>query len=178
MIAELTNSHRDRRPARDATRAVMAWFVNNAKGMKLPTRVLVPTDFSDHAASALDYAVALAHKLDATVYVLNAMSLQFAEYPISITSDVIDSIMRSNTQEVEKLITERKGRCSFGASIYEVGDARLVIAQAALKLDAELIVMGSHGRSGLKRMLLGSVAESVVRAATCPVLLVRAPSKA
>ena len=146
--------------------------------MKLPTRILVPTDFSDHAASALDYAVALAHKLDATVYVLNAMSLQFAEYPISVSADMIDSIMQSNAQEVEKLIAARKGQCSFGASIYEVGDARVVIEQAALKLDAELIVMGSHGRRGLKRMLLGSVAESVVRSATCPVLLVRAPEKA
>jgi nucleotide-binding universal stress UspA family protein len=142
--------------------------------MKLPTRILVPTDFSDHATSALDYAVALAHKLDATVFVLNAMSLQFAEYPIEVTSDMIDGIMRSNTIEVERLIAARKGQCAFGAPIYDVGDARLVIEQAATKIGADLIVMGTHGRRGIARMLLGSVAESIVRTATCPVLLVHA----
>ena len=142
--------------------------------MKLPTKILVPTDFSDCATSALDYAVGLAHKLDATVFVLNAMSLQFAEYPIEVTADMIDGIMRSNTIQVERLIAERKGKCKFGAPIYDVGDARLVIEQTATKIGAELIVMGTHGRRGLARALLGSVAETIARTATCPVLLVHA----
>jgi nucleotide-binding universal stress UspA family protein len=142
--------------------------------MKLPSRILVPTDFSEHATCALDYAVALAHKLDATIHLLNAMSLQFAEYPIAVTTDMIDGIMQSNQKELEKLIAARAGQASFGPPMLDVGDARIVIEQAAIKLGADLIVMGTHGRQGLKRVLLGSVAESLVRTAPCPVLLVRA----
>jgi nucleotide-binding universal stress UspA family protein len=141
--------------------------------MKLPSRILVPTDFSEHATCALDYAVALAHKLDATVYLLNAMSLQFVEYPIEVTSDMIDGVMKTNQKELDKLIAARAGQASFGPAMLEVGDARLVIEQAATKLGADLIVMGTHGRQGLRRALLGSVAESLVRTAPCPVLLVR-----
>jgi nucleotide-binding universal stress UspA family protein len=141
--------------------------------MKLPSRILVPTDFSEHATCALDYAVALAHKLEATVHLLNAMSLQFAEYPIAVTTDMVDGIMSSNQKELAKLIAARAGQASFGPPILEVGDARLVIEQAAIKLGADLIVMGTHGRQGLRRALLGSVAESLVRTAPCPVLLVR-----
>ncbi|HEX7702268.1 MAG TPA: universal stress protein [Kofleriaceae bacterium] len=142
--------------------------------MKLPSRILVPTDFSELATCALDYAVALAHKLEATIHLLNAMSLQFAEYPIAITTDMIDGIMQSSQKELEKLIAARAGQASFGPPILDVGDARIVIEQAAIKLGADLIVMGTHGRQGLKRVLLGSVAESLVRTAPCPVLLVRA----
>ena len=142
--------------------------------MNLPKNILVPTDFSEHATCALDYAVALAHKLDATIHLLNAMSLQFAEYPIVVTTDMIDGIMQSNQKELEKLIAARVGQASFGPPMFDVGDARLVIEEAAIKLGADLIVMGTHGRRGLKRVLLGSVAESLVRTAPCPVLLVRA----
>jgi nucleotide-binding universal stress UspA family protein len=142
--------------------------------MKLPSRILVPTDFSELATCALDYAVALAHKLEATIHLLNAMSLQFAEYPIAVTTDMIDGIMQSSQKELEKLIAARAGQASFGPPILDVGDARIVIEQAAIKLGADLIVMGTHGRQGLKRVLLGSVAESLVRTAPCPVLLVRA----
>lgn len=144
--------------------------------MKLPTCILVPTDFSAHATSALDYAVALAHKLDAKIHLLNAMSLQFAEYPIAVTTDMVNSIMETNQKELEKLIAARAGQATFGAPMFEVGDARLVIEKAALQIGADLIVMGTHGRQGLKRLLLGSVAESIVRTAPCPVLLVRADS--
>jgi nucleotide-binding universal stress UspA family protein len=141
--------------------------------MKLPSRILVPTDFSEHATCALDYAVVLAHKLEATIHLLNAMSLQFAEYPIAVTTDMIDGVMQSNQKELAKLIAARADQASFGPPMLEVGDARLVIEEAATKLGADLIVMGTHGRQGLRRALLGSVAESLVRTAPCPVLLVR-----
>jgi nucleotide-binding universal stress UspA family protein len=144
--------------------------------MDLPSRILVPTDFSEHATFALDYAVALAAKLDARIYLLNALSFQFAEYPIAVTADMVDSLERINQQELQKLIAARKGLASFAIAMFEVGDARSVIEQAAIRVDAQLIVMGTHGRQGLKRALMGSVAESVARTARCPVLLVRSGS--
>ncbi|MEO8844379.1 MAG: universal stress protein [Kofleriaceae bacterium] len=141
--------------------------------MKLPSRILVPTDFSEHATCALDYAVALAHKLGAKIYLLNAMGLQFAEYPIAVTADMIDSIMRSNQKVLEALIAARAGQADFAPAILDAGDARLIIEQQAIEIGADLIVMGTHGRQGVKRALLGSVAESLARTAPCPVLLVR-----
>jgi nucleotide-binding universal stress UspA family protein len=60
--------------------------------------------------------------------------------------------------------------------ILETGDPVEVILRTAAKLPADLIVLGSHGRTGLARLLLGSVAEQVVRKATCPVLVVKRPS--
>jgi nucleotide-binding universal stress UspA family protein len=145
--------------------------------MDLPSRILVPTDFSEHANCALDYAVTLAAKLDAKVYLLNAMSFQFAEYPIAITSEMVDSLKQINQKELQRLITAHAGKASFAPAMFDVGDARIVIEQAAIKVDAQLIVMGTHGRHGLKRALLGSVAESVARTAQCPVLLVRSGSR-
>ena len=141
--------------------------------MSLPTHILVPTDFSEHSTRALDYAVELAHKLDAKVHVLNVMGLQFAEYPIAITSAMVDDLMEINRKTVADLIAARASKASFAPPTFEVGDVRVAIETAVRDLGADLIVMGTHGRTGLKRLVLGSVAEAVARCVTCPVLLVR-----
>lgn len=141
--------------------------------MSLPKRILVPTDFSGHSTRALDYAVELAYKLDAKVHVLNVMGLQFAEYPIAITADMVDDLMEINRKTVADLIAARAGKASFATPTFEVGDVRVAIEKAVRDLGADLIVMGTHGRTGLKRLVLGSVAEAVARSVACPVLLVR-----
>ncbi len=142
----------------------------------VPKTILVPTDFSANAEEALDYAVALAGKLDARVYVLNVIAMQMfgAEYGVAVTQAMVEDVTRGNQAALDKLIAARTGRSAFGPAQLEYGDARAVIEAVARKLGADLIVMGTHGRRGLKRLLLGSVAESVIRTAPCPVLLVRA----
>lgn len=143
--------------------------------MNLPKNILVPIDFSENAEAALDYAVALAGKLDAKVHLLNVIGTQMfgAEYGIAVTPTMIDDILHGNQKELERLAAARAGKAAFGPAQLEFGDPRAVIDQTASKLGADLIVMGTHGRRGVKRLLLGSVAESVVRTAPCPVLLVR-----
>jgi nucleotide-binding universal stress UspA family protein len=145
--------------------------------MKLPTNILVPTDFSANAEVALDYAVALAAKLDAKIHLVNAVSLQFAEYGVAVTSSMVDNLVDANQRELDRLVATRSHKAAFGPTILDVGDARNVIEQTAAKIGADLIVMGTHGRRGLKRLVLGSVAESVVRDVSCPVLLIRAEDK-
>jgi nucleotide-binding universal stress UspA family protein len=140
--------------------------------MQLPRTILVPTDFSENATRALDYAVALAAKLDAKVHVLNAVSPVIIGNSVYADS-VLPSVLDGNRAALEKLIADRKTTASFGAPILEIGDARDVIDNAATSIAADLIVMGTRGRRGVSRMILGSVAESVVRTAPCPVLLVR-----
>lgn len=139
----------------------------------LPKNILVPTDFSEHSTRALDYAVELAHKLDAKLHVLNVMGLQFAEYPIAVTAAMIDDLMEINRKTVADLVAARSTQASFAPSTFEVGDVRIAIEKAVRDLGIELIVMGTHGRTGLKRLVLGSVAEAVARSVVCPVLLIR-----
>lgn len=143
----------------------------------LPKNILVPVDFSANAERALDYACELAVKLDATVHVLHVVgipALGVPELGVAVTASMIDQIVLDHQAALDKLVDKkRSGGARFGEVILRTGDARDTILQAAHHLGADLIVMGTHGRRGLSRMLLGSVAESVVRTSQCPVLTIR-----
>lgn len=144
--------------------------------MKLPKNILVPTDFSEGSEAALDYAVALAAKLDAKVHLLHVVALQMfaTDIGVAVTAAMVDELFDSNQKALDKLVAERAGKCAFGPATLKAGDARLEIEAAAKRVDADLLVMGTHGRRGFKRLALGSIAEATARIAPCPVLLVRA----
>jgi nucleotide-binding universal stress UspA family protein len=143
--------------------------------MNLPKNILVPTDFSDGANAALDYAVALAAKLDAKVHVLHVIGVQMlgTEIGLAVTASLVDEIFRGAQASLDRLVAARTGKCAFGPALIETGDARATIEQKARDVKADLIVMGTRGHRGVKRLLLGSVAEATARIAPCPVLLVR-----
>lgn len=141
----------------------------------LPKNILVPTDLSEGADHALDYACELARTLGAKVHVLNVIGIPVLGVPelgMALTSTMIDTMIADNQSALEKLAAQ-KG-CD-GEVVLKTGDARDVILQTAKDLGADLIVMGTHGRRGFTRALLGSVTETVVRSAPCPVLTVRRP---
>lgn len=143
--------------------------------MTLPRTILVPTDFSEHADQALEYAAALAAQIDAKIHLVHAITVPLnGVREVSYGSAVIESTAKEVQAGLDKLAARFRERVSMAPVRVEVGDAREVIDQVAEKIGAELIVMGTHGRRGVKRMLLGSVAESVVRSAPCPVLTIRA----
>lgn len=142
--------------------------------MNLPKTILVPTDFSDCAEQALDYAVALADKLGATVHLLNTItvpSLGVPELGVAVASTMMESAVTANQAELDRLAARRAP--TKVTSQLRTGDARDVIVETAKELGADLIVMGTHGRRGFKRALLGSIAEGVLRTAPCPVLTIR-----
>jgi nucleotide-binding universal stress UspA family protein len=143
--------------------------------MNLPKNILVPTDFSEGAEAALNYAVALAAKLDARVHLLNVVTLPMlgADAGFMVTPSMMDEVLGGNQKALDALVAARTGLCEFGPAQIEVGDARGQIEEIARKVGADLIVMGTHGRRGFRRLLLGSVAEAIVRVSPCPVLLVR-----
>jgi nucleotide-binding universal stress UspA family protein len=141
----------------------------------LPKHILVPTDLSEGAAYALDYACELAHKLGAQIHLLNVISipgLGVPELGIALMSATIDQLVVDNQTAIDELA---RTRCNaqVGQVLVKIGDARDVINQTAKELAVDLIVMGTHGRRGISRALLGSVAETVVRTAPCAVLTVR-----
>ena len=143
----------------------------------LPRTILVPTDLSEGAEEALDYACELASKFGAKIHLLNVIgipALGVPELGVALTSTVIDSLIRDNQAALEKLAEQKRCSANIGEVLLRTGDARDVINQTAKELGCDLIVMGTHGRRGVSRALLGSVTETVVRSAPCPVLTVRA----
>jgi nucleotide-binding universal stress UspA family protein len=143
----------------------------------IPTNLLVPIDFSACSEHALDYACELAARLGARVHVINAIGDTLPELSVALTDQMISSLRTSNATTLGALLEPRRKIAAFGEVRVVGGDARDAILQAAGDLRADLIVIGTHGRRGLSRVLLGSVAEDVLRRAPCPVLAVRMPTQ-
>lgn len=138
-------------------------------------KILVPTDFSDCSRKALQYAVPLARQFGATLVLLNVVSVNYAygdfaggDYPL----------MESELREGAGKQMEQLGETQVGDTIPWVAQVRMghavkEILEAAKSMDVDLIIISTHGHTGLKHVLLGSVTEEVVRRAPCPVLTVR-----
>ena len=141
----------------------------------LPKHILVPTDLSEGAEYALDYACELARLLGAQVHLLNVITIPALGVPelgVALTASMIDQLVVDSQKAIDQL-AQTHGTASLGQVLVRTGDARDVINQTAKELGIDLIVMGTHGRRGISRALLGSVAETVVRSAPCAVLTVR-----
>jgi universal stress protein A len=141
----------------------------------LPRNILVPTDLSEGAEQALVYACELARTLGAKLHLLNVIgipALGVPELGVALTATMIDDLVVGNQEALERAA---RVHCpaQTGEVMVRTGDARDVINQTAKEVGADLIVMGTHGRRGISRALLGSVAENVVRTAECPVLTSR-----
>jgi nucleotide-binding universal stress UspA family protein len=138
--------------------------------------ILHPTDFSEHSANAFGLACALARDYSARLLVLHVV-----ERPVLAYGGVMTPPPPPPSPEAREAAIEKLRRISPAdraipvEHLCEEGDAATGILQVARERQGDLIVMGSHGRTGLGRLLMGSVAEQVVRRAACPVLIVRAP---
>jgi len=136
------------------------------------TRVLCPVDFSDFSRHALDCAITIARWYHSTVTALHVLPAT-APYagletspPIPWTSEELEQMRLQVTRFVEQ-----DGERGVEAMVVEGGPAREILREAE-RMPADLLVMGTHGRSGFERFLLGSVTENVLRHASCPVLTV------
>jgi nucleotide-binding universal stress UspA family protein len=147
--------------------------------MRLPNTILVPTDFGEPAEAALDYAITLAMRLGARIVLLNAIRipvLGMVEMGGVVTEGAMDSVVTASEAQLNKLASRRTAREI--ETMVRTGDARDVILEVARELPADLIVMGTHGHHGFRRFLLGSVAEAIVRTASCPVLTLHSAAAA
>jgi nucleotide-binding universal stress UspA family protein len=138
-------------------------------------RILVPIDFSDCSKKALQYAIPLAKEHQAAITLLYVVPTSYAlgEYG-GIAYASIEAEMRlTGDQKLAQLtVDEIRGEVPADAMVC-TGSATAEIISTAKTLPADLIVLSTHGRTGLKHVVLGSVAEEVVRHAPCPVLVVR-----
>jgi nucleotide-binding universal stress UspA family protein len=141
-----------------------------------PGPILVGTDFSDPARTALDWAIDLARALSAHIVVAHVFDLPIVGFlDASLVVDAKTAAKMSD--EAQKALDAEIARMrNLGVAVegqLRQGDARDVLPSLAATVGAKLIVVGSHGRRGMARALLGSVAESVVRASSVPVVVVR-----
>jgi nucleotide-binding universal stress UspA family protein len=138
----------------------------------IPRSILVPIDFSASSEHALDYACELAAKLGATLHVVHALGATVNQFEAVFTSSMLESMRIGAQARLAKLLAPRRERVEIGKVIIQSNEPRDAILEAAKELGVELIVIGSHGRHGVSRLLLGSIAEGVARRAPCPVLVV------
>jgi nucleotide-binding universal stress UspA family protein len=142
-------------------------------------KILCPVDFSDTSRAALRVAEDLCRQLGGAItllHVYQAPGYTFPEGMVVAGPDVLASLV---TQVEEALDVWRRDAESAGAHVEKtlavMGSTHSEIERVAQDGGYDLIVIGTHGRTGLKHVLLGSTAEKVVRTAPCPVLTVRAP---
>jgi nucleotide-binding universal stress UspA family protein len=148
--------------------------------MPLPKTILVPVDFSDTSERALDYAVDLAKLLGATVVVMHSYELPVYGFPdgaFVATVEMATRIMNGAQAGLQAEVDKRKGSGVEMKTVLRQGIPVDEIHSVADEVKADLIVVGTHGRRGLARALLGSVAENVIRTSHRPVLAIRGGEK-
>lgn len=142
--------------------------------------VLVATDFSECSDAALTYARALAGQFGARLHVLHAVEFIGAVDVAGIgvysmaAPELLDEIENTARAQLDKMISASdRDLLKVKVVLASVSPPATAIVQYAKDENIDLIVVGTHGRRGLSHLLLGSVAERVVREAPCPVLTVR-----
>ena len=148
------------------------------------TRILVPTDFSETSDAALAYAKTLAEAFGASLHLLHVFEDPYmtAAYAPEVYTPLAPGLREVTLRDTEACLADRlsaaeKARFRGTTEIVSGLTAKQIVEYASDKT-IDLIVMGTHGRRGMAHLMLGSVAEHVVRTATCPVLTVRGAARA
>ena len=143
--------------------------------------VLVATDFSQPSESALDYGRAFARTFNARLHVGHVVENVFTriapgDYGIANVDAIMQSLEQAARKQLDAIVGEDDRReLQAKTALLTSNSAALGIVEYAKDAHIDLIVMGTHGRGALSKLLMGSVAERVVRTAPCPVLTVHHP---
>jgi nucleotide-binding universal stress UspA family protein len=140
-------------------------------------RILCPIDFSDHSRRALDHAIAIARWYKSTVTVLHVVSpapvAAFGPGAVVLEPINLPPVDRNQLlADVEAFARTESAPDLMIDAVVRDGNTVDEVLQQAIGMKADLLVIGTHGRSGFERLLLGSVAEKVLRKASCPVMTV------
>jgi nucleotide-binding universal stress UspA family protein len=147
--------------------------------MKPIKRILVATDFSETSDHALAYAIEFARSLHAAIVLVHSYELPIYGFPDGSVIATADMATRISNAAQTGLDSVAKNHAASGVEITRVvrnGAPAEEVNAVADEVDADVIVIGTHGRRGLARALLGSVAERIIRTATRPVLTIRTPT--
>ncbi len=145
----------------------------------IPTKLLVCTDFSDNSLEARLTAIAYAKVFRAELLILHVVNSRLTGYPTLADKMPLEisalqkEIEQGVTQELELITNDVRRDLEPVSGHSAIGDPSEEIVRFAAEQGVDMIVIGTHGTGGVRRLLLGSTAENVVRTATCPVLVVR-----
>ena len=143
------------------------------------SRILLPTDFSPYSVEATKYACAFAEKFDAELHLLHVLETHISSTPEFAAGLALPTQVKESKEACENGLAKvldsawAQSRRTKIVRVAVDGTPFVEIIRYAKAQNIDLIVMGTHGRSGLAHVLLGSVAERVVRKAACPVLTIR-----
>ena len=142
--------------------------------MATTKNILVPIDFSKRSEAAFNHAIGLAREVRAKLLLVHVITASATTVPLPFRAQYYKELEREAVQSIERLLQRKKVKAKdYRLVILHGGDAARLITQQAAKSKSSMIVMGSHGRTGLRRLILGSVAEKTLRYARCPVLIVK-----
>lgn len=144
-----------------------------------PQHFLVPLDFSDYSTQALNYAMELAHKLQARLtllHVIQSLSMGGDDMGVTLPYSYLQDLDAELNRRLESYLERVMAAGLNGDKVIVHGSPYQEIVEIAKARQVDLIIMGTHGRTGLRHMLMGSVAEKVVQLASCPVLVTRQPA--
>ena len=149
--------------------------------MFAPKRILVPTDYSQYSDAALKYAIDMAKQSGAKIYLLHVIGLvQSCAVDYCFDQATLNVLEEKSSSSAEDMMKHQLEQIPEAKSADITTDIRSGIPHEEIlneqkARDVDLIVMSSHGKTGILGHLLGSVAEKVMKKATCPVLLIRQP---
>ncbi len=135
-------------------------------------RILCPVDFDDNSMAALDSAAEIAGNNAGTLLVLHVVPPLVQPFAMPEQANLNDEQEKAARKRLEEIERDHLNGVSHQIMTF-VGDPARTILKMQRRLGSDLIVIGTHGRHGLSRLLLGSVAEHVIREAPCPVLTIR-----
>jgi nucleotide-binding universal stress UspA family protein len=135
-------------------------------------RILCPVDFDDNSMKALDTAADLARENKGTVFVLHVVPLILAPTGMPVYVDLFKEQEETARAKLLEIAHKRLAGLKYELLLH-TGEPAGTILTAEKKMNADVVVMATHGRRGFKRFFLGSIAELVLRESTCPVLTVR-----
>jgi nucleotide-binding universal stress UspA family protein len=142
-------------------------------------RILVPVDFTETSDKAFDFALELAEKFGAGIIAMHAFEIPVIGFPdgaLVATADIAARIQDAAKKGLDAAVTTRQGRGGVKIeSVLREGAAQDEIKTIAETMNVDLIVIGTHGRKGIARALLGSTAENVIRTVKIPVLAIHGP---
>ena len=143
-------------------------------------QILVPTDFGKYAGRALDVAVELSEKFDASLTLLHVYEIPIYAYSAMsfMPAELLASVAEAAQKELDAALVALRSRAPGAKGILRRGVAWEEILAAIEETRGDLVVMGTHGHRGIAHILLGSVAEKIVRLSHVPVLTVRASGEA
>jgi len=149
--------------------------------MKMINKILVPIDFSDYSKKALQYTVKFAESFNSEISLIYVIEPMIYPADLSMGQMVIPqnelNLAEKAKSELEVLAKDEIGNIMNYQILIKTGKPFMEIIETASEIDADLIIIATHGHTGVEHLLFGSTAEKIVRKAPCPVLTLREPIK-